>query len=107
MVHEITSLEEFREKVIVGSGDDKLVVVDFWATWCGPCKMIGPKFAKLSKEETDVTFYKVDVDEVSEVAEQEEIEVMPSFKFYKNGSCVETLKGSSEARLKELVAKYK
>jgi thiol-disulfide isomerase/thioredoxin len=43
---------------------DQVVVIDFWATWCGPCKLIGPHFAKLEKDEkfSNVVFVKVDVD---------------------------------------------
>jgi len=107
MVHGIDSVEEFKEKVIKGSENGQLVVVDFWATWCPPCVMIGPKYVALSEVETSVTFFKVDVDAADDVAAHVGISCMPTFKFYKNGECVETLEGASEAKLKELVAKYK
>ncbi|RUS21605.1 thioredoxin-like protein [Endogone sp. FLAS-F59071] len=55
-----TNLAEF-EMLISG---DKLVVVDFFATWCGPCKIVAPKFENLSNIYTDALFAKVDVDEI-------------------------------------------
>ena len=49
------------------------MVVDFWATWCGPCVRIAPVYVELSKEYTDVDFYKVDVDTNQEVSESQGI----------------------------------
>lgn len=48
----------------------KIVLVDFFATWCGPCRMIGPKIEEMSSEFTNVVFLKVDVDECPELAEK-------------------------------------
>merc|ERR1712230_83825 len=62
---------------------DKLVVVDFTATWCGPCQRIAPVFAKLAEEMPDVVFVKVDVDENDETASACGIQSMPTFQFYK------------------------
>jgi len=106
MVHEIAEMSEFTTKVIEGSSN-KLVVVDFWATWCPPCVMIGPKFAALADLETSVDFYKVDVDKSDEICSAAQISCMPTFLFYKNGEVVDRLEGASEPRLKELVAKHK
>ncbi|CAG5959817.1 unnamed protein product [Menidia menidia] len=63
MVREVENLEDFNK--ILKEAGEKLVVVDFTATWCGPCKQIGPKFEDLSKqpENSNVVFLKVDVDE--------------------------------------------
>ncbi|KAJ1818958.1 glycerol ether metabolic process [Coemansia sp. RSA 2671] len=83
------------------------VAVDFTATWCGPCKVIGPKFDALVTEHPDVTFVKVDVDEVSAVATTQKITAMPTFKFFVNGKpFAETpeLIGANLKALKDIVA---
>eukprot|EP00048_Salpingoeca_helianthica_P014410 m.221556 g.221556 ORF g.221556 m.221556 type:complete len:109 (+) comp15838_c0_seq1:400-726(+) len=82
----------------------KKVVVDFTATWCGPCRMIGPKFEALApKYAGAVEFVKVDVDEASDVAEWAQVSAMPTFKAYFDQKQVDELVGASEERLKSLV----
>jgi thioredoxin 1 len=63
-------------------------VVDFYATWCGPCKQIAPKLEEMAQLFTDVIFLKVDVDENEEVASEYAISCMPTFMFFKNGGKV-------------------
>lgn len=58
MYKEITDLEEFKNAI----NQDKLVLVDFWAEWCGPCRTIAPVFEKLSNEHPNTEFIKVNVD---------------------------------------------
>ncbi|KAE8632694.1 hypothetical protein XENTR_v10001638 [Xenopus tropicalis] len=86
MVRHVESLDEFQN--ILKEAGDKLVVVDFTATWCGPCKMISPVFEKLSVENPDVVFIKVDVDDAQDVAAHCDVKCMPTFHFYKNGQKV-------------------
>ena len=73
MVHGIATLDEFKEKVL-GAEADKLVVVDFWAGWCGPCMHIAPTYIKLSEEFKDVCFFKVDVDAAEDITSDQAIE---------------------------------
>jgi thioredoxin 1 len=49
---------------------DKVAVFDFWATWCGPCKVISPIFEKFSEHYPNIAFYKVDVEDASDVSEE-------------------------------------
>jgi len=103
VVQAITTLAEFDEKIAAAS----LTVVDFYADWCGPCKVIAPKVEALSSEETDVAFLKVNVDVASEVAEKCEISAMPTFQLFKAGEKVDELVGADFDKLKELVGKNK
>eukprot|EP00752_Nemacystus_decipiens_P013430 g11893.t1 len=89
-----------------GAGS-KLVVIDFHATWCGPCKRIAPFLVKLSETLDDVVFLKVDVDENSDASETYGIEAMPTFKFIKNGEVVETVTGADEASIEAAARQYK
>mmetsp|Transcript_989 Transcript_989/g.797 ORF Transcript_989/g.797 Transcript_989/m.797 type:complete len:86 (+) Transcript_989:117-374(+) len=82
MVRQIATLEEFNTLVSEG----KVVMIDFTATWCGPCKMISPEFERLSGEYTDITFVKVDVDANSDAAAKCEISAMPTFQVWKDGA---------------------
>nr|O96952.1 RecName: Full=Thioredoxin; Short=Trx [Geodia cydonium]CAA76654.1 thioredoxin [Geodia cydonium] len=87
---------------------DKLVVIDFTASWCGPCQRIAPKYVEMAKEFPDVIFYKVDVDENDETAEAEKIQAMPTFKFYKSGKALsDYVQGANEAGLREKIKKNK
>lgn len=74
-VQEVRSLSETEEAM--EAAGDKLVVLDFTATWCGPCKLIAPVFESLSEEVSEAVFLKVDVDENGETASRFEVQQMP------------------------------
>jgi len=71
----------------------KLVVVDAFAEWCGPCKVIAPQVSKWSEEHTDVDFVKFDVDESPDIAQELGIRAMPTFLFFKGGEKVTEVVG--------------
>lgn len=83
------------------------VIVDFTATWCGPCKKIGPVFEKLAAETKGLTFVKVDVDDCQETAQKCDVTAMPTFQVFVGGKKVAELLGANEAELKALVEKHK
>ncbi|XP_029470984.1 thioredoxin-2-like [Rhinatrema bivittatum] len=104
MVQTIKSKEEFDQLI---ESSDKLVVTDFTASWCGPCKKIAPYYEALCKQYTEVVFLKVDVDEVGDLAEAWKISSVPTFIFFKKGKKVAELKGANEAALKAKIEELK
>lgn len=90
-VTEVTSPESFRDTALKAP----IAFVDFYATWCGPCKMIAPYVEKFSEMHKNVEFYKVDVDEVSDVAVAYGISAMPTFVVFKQGKVVEKIVGAN------------
>ena len=72
---------------------NNVVVVDFFATWCGPCKMLAPVFDSLSEELTDVDFVKVDIDQSLELAQKFGITTVPTMMIFKDGKVDDTLVG--------------
>lgn len=81
---------------------DKPVVLDFWAPWCGPCKMIAPIFEKLSAEIKTAKFGKVNVDENTSLAQQQGVMGIPCIIIYKNGEEAERITGyQTEQQLKQ------
>ncbi|KAL7598583.1 thioredoxin H1 [Lactuca sativa] len=77
----------------------KLLVVDFTASWCGPCRMMAPIFAELAKKFPDVIFVKIDVDELKSIAEDFSVEAMPTFMFLRDGEVVDRIVGASKDEL--------
>lgn len=102
MVKDIND-SSFQEEVKNGT-----VVVDFWASWCGPCKMLGPVINDLSEELSDkAKFVKVNVDENPISASQYKISSIPTVLVFKDGSVAETLVGfRPKAALKEVLEKH-
>ena len=75
--------------------DEKLVIVDFWAVWCGPCRMIGPILEEISEEMADrVTVVKCNVDDCEDVAMRYRIMNIPTLLFFKNGEMVDRSVGA-------------
>jgi len=96
------SSEDFKKIVEGGSG---AAVVDFWATWCGPCKMLGPTIEELADElEGQAVVGKVDVDENRDLASQFGVMSIPTVIFFKDGKEVSRLVGvQSKEKLLETV----
>ena len=75
--------------------DEKLVIVDFWATWCGPCRMLSPLLDEVEEEMADkITVVKVNVDDADEIAMRYRIMSIPTLLFFKNGQIVDKTVGA-------------
>ena len=72
---------------------EKVVLLDFWATWCGPCQMIAPTLNEVAEECPDITVGKIDVDEEQELAMSFGITSIPTLIVIKNGKAVEKAVG--------------
>lgn len=105
MVYKITDKDDLESQL--KEAGDKLVVIDFYATWCGPCRLIAPVLETLATEYKDtLVVLKVDVDENEELTSQYNVSSMPTFVFLKSGKEVHTFSGASEAKLREAIKEH-
>ena len=102
----VHSVEQWDELLQRGIESKQLVVVDFTATWCGPCRMITPILAELARKMTHVIFLKVDVDEMKSVAEDWAVEAMPTFIFLKEGKIIDKVVGAKKDELQMTISKH-
>lgn len=87
---EIINKENFNEKVL---NSDKLVLVDFFATWCGPCQMLGKELENIDTKKINCNIVKIDVDAETNLAIEYSVEVVPTMLFFKNGKIVNRIEG--------------
>ncbi len=94
--------QNFEEEVLKNNG---LVLVDFFAIWCGPCKMISPILSEIAEEyKGKVKVGKVNVDEQNELAMEYRIESIPTLKLFKDGQVIKTLIGlRSKSEIEEIL----
>ena len=103
MIKEIMD-SSFLEEVEKQEG---VVVVDFWAAWCGPCKMLAPVVEELSNEIPGVKFGKVNVDNNPQISQNFRIASIPTIMVFKNGNVIDTMVGfRPKAELENMIKKH-
>lgn len=91
MVEEITGIEQLNETLKT----NETVLIDIWAQWCGPCKMIGPIVDEIAKEKTNVKVVKIDADTNKEIMTHFGIRSIPTLLYYKNNELKDKTVGAT------------
>ncbi len=102
---EVNGQEQWQNEVI---NSDKPVFVDFWAEWCGPCRIVSPTVEELSKEYNDkVNFVKVNVDENNELASKYNVFSIPTLAIFRDGKVIaQTAGAASKESIKTYIDKH-
>lgn len=101
-----TELTDIEAESKLLNNNDRLILVDFYATWCGPCKRMAPIIKELEAEYPNVDFYKIDVDK-NKVDDALGVSAMPTYLFIKNSSNLEQIEGAmSKEKMKSLLDKH-
>jgi len=101
---EIESQEAFD--AILQDAGDSLVVIDYATSWCGPCKVIAPKFEEMSEKYTDAAFYKVMGDankETDKLMRSQGVRALPTFHLWKNGKLIDSISGAKVEPLRAAI----
>ncbi|KAF9173019.1 hypothetical protein BGX21_001946 [Mortierella sp. AD011] len=100
----ISSQAELNSQL--SSAGSRLVVVDFYATWCGPCKTLAPILEGLERKHTSTIFAKIDVDQAQDCAKQYSVSAMPTILFFKNRSEVGRVVGADVGKIQSLIKSH-
>lgn len=106
VVTEINSPEDAQQ---LFNTPNKLIVADFYANWCGPCKMLAPKLEKMSQDYPNVTFVKIDTDNFTSSdinGDFPEVSALPTIMFFKNNQSVDMVVGLNEPKIVAAVEKH-
>jgi thioredoxin 1 len=104
-VTEINTLDHF-DQVVTSQTGNRYLLVDFWASWCGPCKRFAPTFEFLSDKYPEVTFLKVNIDECPELAQRYGVRALPTFLTFRVGDVLpygESIIGPDAVRIENLL----
>ncbi|XP_009337790.2 thioredoxin H9-like isoform X1 [Pyrus x bretschneideri] len=102
-VHLITTTEAWDQKMEEAKKDGKVVIANFSATWCGPCKIIAPLYRELSEQYTSLMFLVVDVDELTDFSTSWDIKATPTFFFLRDGQQIDKLVGANKPELQKKI----
>jgi thioredoxin len=102
-IREVKSLNDLDTILDVANKENKSVIMDSFATWCGPCKKIAPDFEKLSSIYKDTIFIKTDIDIAQDIAEKLVIESIPTFILFKNKKISKRYTGSNLDEIKKIL----
>ncbi|CAL9767498.1 unnamed protein product [Musa acuminata subsp. burmannicoides] len=99
----VHSVGEWTQNWESHSQTNKLMVIDFSASWCGPCRFVEPAFKAMATQYSDAVFVKIDVDEIPEVSKQWKVQAMPTFVLVKGGQEVGRIVGAKKDELERRI----
>ncbi|URE30854.1 Thioredoxin [Musa troglodytarum] len=105
-VHVITSMEGWDQKVLEANKDGKIVIANFSAAWCGPCRAMAPAYMELSEKYLSLMFLSIDVDDLTEFSSSWDIHATPTFLFLKDGQLLDKLIGANRPDLEKKITMH-
>ncbi|CAI9097162.1 OLC1v1033520C1 [Oldenlandia corymbosa var. corymbosa] len=102
-VHLVTTKESWDQKLTEAKNDGKIVIANFSASWCGPCRMIAPYYCELSEKYPSLMFLTIDVDELTEFSTSWDIKATPTFFFLRDGQQIDKLVGANKPELQKKI----
>ncbi|XP_024022438.1 thioredoxin H-type [Morus notabilis] len=102
-VNIINTKESWDQKLEEAKRDGKIVIANFSATWCGPCKMIAPLYCELSEKYPSLMFLLIDVDEMTDFSSSWDIKATPTFFFLRDGEQIDKLVGANKPELQKKI----
>lgn len=108
IVEEIMNMAQFRKIILNSLSDNKLIIIDFFADWCNPCKAIAPYIEELATKFTNIHFFKINTDnaELKDVCSTCEIKGIPAFCYFHNGKYIDSVVGADKNAIMKNIEKY-
>uniref|UniRef100_A0A2P2Q2Y2 Thioredoxin domain-containing protein n=1 Tax=Rhizophora mucronata TaxID=61149 RepID=A0A2P2Q2Y2_RHIMU len=103
VIAEIHTKAQWQAYMDVSKANNKLLVIEFTANWCGPCRFVEPMMKELAATYTDVDFVRIDVDEMAGIAEQFGVQVLPTFLLLRKGKEVGKVTGVKKKELQNKI----
>ncbi|KAL2557591.1 Thioredoxin H9 [Forsythia ovata] len=102
-VHLITTEQGWEQKMAEAKRDGRIVIANFSATWCGPCRVIAPFYSELSEKHPSLMFLVIDVDELTDFSTTWDIKATPTFFFLRDGQQFDKIVGANKPELQKRI----